>query len=277
MSARSPRTARARKPPCLERAGDGGGFGEVQLAAERTEPRLFSQDDILDSFFRSRATNVQNRPLFLARKNTELGGFPRKTRSFATLTAKTLWTFSAKSLQYRFLHPCGGGLSALRQWPAASIGTYVVCRRLVFLSGGITHASFGGIGMAYYFGADPVTGGVCCSPFCLGAGHRSRSRPGNSIREDSAIGLLWSLGMAVGIIFIYLTPGYAPNLMSFPVRQYPERDRASASCCGWDVDRPGRTADVRTDVLPSGAVTWPSTADFAAGARTCPHGRSATQ
>ncbi|MBQ4278691.1 MAG: metal ABC transporter permease [Rikenellaceae bacterium] len=93
------------------------------------------------------------------------------------------------------------------------IGTYIVCRRLVFLSGGITHASFGGIGMAYYLGINPI-GGALVFAILAALGIETVSSRGR-IREDSAIGMLWSLGMAIGIIFIYMTPGYAPNLMSF--------------------------------------------------------------
>ena len=40
------------------------------------------------------------------------------------------------------------------------IGTYVVCRRLVFLSGGITHSSFGGLGIAFYLGINPILGAM---------------------------------------------------------------------------------------------------------------------
>lgn len=96
---------------------------------------------------------------------------------------------------------------------AGIAGTYIVSRRLVFLSGGITHASFGGIGMGYYLGINPVVGAAV---FGLGSalGMEYMSARGR-MREDSAIGILWALGMAVGIIFIYLTPGYAPNLMSY--------------------------------------------------------------
>lgn len=96
---------------------------------------------------------------------------------------------------------------------AGIAGTYIVSRRLVFLSGGITHASFGGIGLGYYLGVNPVIGGAV---FGLGSalGMEYLSAKGK-MREDSAIGILWALGMAVGIIFIYMTPGYAPNLMSF--------------------------------------------------------------
>ena len=93
------------------------------------------------------------------------------------------------------------------------VGTYVVSRRMVFLSGGITHASFGGIGIAYHFGLNPIGGAMIFAVLsALGiewAGARGR------IREDSAIGIVWSLGMAIGTLFIFATPGYAPNLMSF--------------------------------------------------------------
>jgi len=96
---------------------------------------------------------------------------------------------------------------------AGLAGTYIVSRRLVFLSGGITHASFGGIGLGHYLGINPVVGAAI---FGLGSalGMEFMSSRGR-MREDSAIGILWALGMAVGIIFIYLTPGYAPNLMSY--------------------------------------------------------------
>lgn len=96
---------------------------------------------------------------------------------------------------------------------AGLAGTYIVSRRLVFLSGGITHASFGGIGLGYYLGINPVVGAAL---FGLGSalGMEYMSARGK-MREDSAIGILWALGMAIGIIFIYLTPGYAPNLMSY--------------------------------------------------------------
>lgn len=93
------------------------------------------------------------------------------------------------------------------------VGTYVTSRRMVFLSGGITHASFGGIGIAYHFGLNPIAGAMVFAILsALGiewAGARGK------IREDSAIGIIWSVGMAVGLLFIFATPGYAPNLMSF--------------------------------------------------------------
>ena len=96
---------------------------------------------------------------------------------------------------------------------AGIAGTYIVSKKMVFLSGGITHASFGGIGIGYFFGFNPVFGAAIFSVLsALGVEFLSVRQ---KIREDSAIGILWAFGMATGIIFIYLTPGYSPNLMSY--------------------------------------------------------------
>jgi ABC-type Mn2+/Zn2+ transport systems, permease components len=96
---------------------------------------------------------------------------------------------------------------------AGIVGTYIIARRLVFLTGGITHASFGGIGMAYFAGINPIWGAFVFS--ILSALGIDLATTRGKLREDSAIGMLWSFGMAIGIIFIALTPGYAPNLMGF--------------------------------------------------------------
>ena len=96
---------------------------------------------------------------------------------------------------------------------AGLAGTYVVSRRMVFLSGGITHSSFGGIGIGYFLGINPIIGAAVFGIMsALGVEYLSVKQ---KIREDSAIGILWAFGMAIGIIFIYLTPGYSPNLMSY--------------------------------------------------------------
>lgn len=93
------------------------------------------------------------------------------------------------------------------------IGTYIVSKRLVFISGGITHTSFGGIGMGYFFGINPLFGAAIFSILsALGIEYMSKK---TEVREDSAIAIMWSFGMAVGIIFIFLSPGYAPNLMTY--------------------------------------------------------------
>jgi zinc transport system permease protein len=93
------------------------------------------------------------------------------------------------------------------------VGTYVVVKRIVFISGGISHASFGGIGLGYFFGVDPVFGALVFAPIAavmMGAISRR-----TKLAEDTAIGILWAIGMAIGILFVYLTPGFAPDLMSY--------------------------------------------------------------
>lgn len=96
---------------------------------------------------------------------------------------------------------------------AGIAGTYIVSRRMVFLSGGITHASFGGIGLGYFLGVNPVIGAALFGvSSAIGIEYLSKR---HNLKEDSAIGFLWAFGMALGIIFVYLTPGYTPNLMSY--------------------------------------------------------------
>lgn len=93
------------------------------------------------------------------------------------------------------------------------IGTYVIVRKIGFISGGIAHTAFGGIGLGYYLGVNPLIGII---PFSLaaaiGIGLLTRKA---KIAEDTAIGAFWAAGMAIGVILIGLTPGYAPNLFSY--------------------------------------------------------------
>lgn len=96
---------------------------------------------------------------------------------------------------------------------AGIVGTYIVVRRMVFIAGGITHASFGGIGIAYYLGYPPLLGALLFA-IVTALGIEEVGRNGK-VREDSAIAMMWSLGMAVGVIFMFLTPGYTSNLMGF--------------------------------------------------------------
>lgn len=103
--------------------------------------------------------------------------------------------------------------SVLASITCGIIGTYIVSNRIVFLSGGITHSSFGGIGIGYYMGVNPLFGAAVFSVLsALGIEFFSRK---GQIRHDSVIGIWWSFGMAIGIIFIYITPGYTPNLMTY--------------------------------------------------------------
>ncbi len=93
------------------------------------------------------------------------------------------------------------------------VGTYVVIRRIAFISGGIAHAAFGGIGIGYWLGINPI---ITLLPFSiLSAIGIAVINQKKHIQEDILIGVFWSMGMALGIILIGLTPGYAPDLFSY--------------------------------------------------------------
>ena len=93
------------------------------------------------------------------------------------------------------------------------VGSYVVVRRIGFMAGGISHAVLGGMGAALFFGFSPLGGALVAaliSALLIGwISLRWKER------EDTLIGALWAVGMAIGIIFISKTPGYNVNLMSY--------------------------------------------------------------
>ncbi len=116
------------------------------------------------------------------------------------------------ALQYQFMQNAllAGFLAAIA---CGIVGVYVVVKKIVFISGGIAHASFGGIGLGYLVGINPVLGAmVFAIASSLGIGLVTRRA---RLPEDTAIGILWAMGMALGIIFIGLAPGYAPDLFSY--------------------------------------------------------------
>ncbi|MGO9386910.1 MAG: metal ABC transporter permease [Methanobacterium sp.] len=93
------------------------------------------------------------------------------------------------------------------------VGSYVVIKRVVSLSGAISHAAFGGVGLGYFLTVNPVLAAI---PFSIASamiigGVEKKVK----ISADTAMGILWSVGMALGVIFINLTPGYAPDLFSY--------------------------------------------------------------
>lgn len=93
------------------------------------------------------------------------------------------------------------------------IGTIIVEKKLVSMSGGIAHASFGGIGAGYFFGIEPIFGGLIFAlSASLGVGKLKRSV---GTHTDTIISMFWSAGMAIGILFIALTPGYPPDMTSY--------------------------------------------------------------
>ena len=102
---------------------------------------------------------------------------------------------------------------ALASVACGVIGTYVVVRRMVAISGGISHAAFGGIGLGYFLGIDPLigaTGFTVATALGMGA-LQLRAKQ----QMDTIIGAVWAAGMALGILFVYLTPGFAPDLFSY--------------------------------------------------------------
>lgn len=93
------------------------------------------------------------------------------------------------------------------------MGTIIVEKQLVSMSGGIAHASFGGVGLGYFLGIEPIIGGLMVATGAsLAVGQLKRS---SSTKSDTYISMFWSAGMAMGILFIGLTPGYPPDMTSY--------------------------------------------------------------
>jgi zinc transport system permease protein len=116
------------------------------------------------------------------------------------------------ALQYDFMqNAVYAGL--LASVACGIIGVYVVVNRIVFISGGISHASFGGIGLGYLAGFSPILGALIFTlTSALGIGLITRR---TKLPEDTAIGVMWAMGMALGVVFVGLAPGYAPDLTDY--------------------------------------------------------------
>lgn len=93
------------------------------------------------------------------------------------------------------------------------IGVMIIEKKQVMVTGGIAHTSFGGVGFAFFVGIEPIIGAFLIS-LLSSFGIGTLKRKANA-KADLAIGLFWALGMALGIIFIALTPGYPPTIQSF--------------------------------------------------------------
>jgi zinc transport system permease protein len=115
-------------------------------------------------------------------------------------------------LQYDFIQNALIG-SLLVAIMCAITGTFIVIKRLVFLSGGISHGAFAGLGAAYFLGINPMLGAM------LFAVLSAVAITGVIIRQsqpaDATIGIFWATGMATGVLFVYITPGYVPDLMPY--------------------------------------------------------------
>jgi len=93
------------------------------------------------------------------------------------------------------------------------IGTVIVEKKLVMLSGGIAHTSFGGIGLGYLLNIEPIYGALGFAVAASAAIASVRRKIGTG--SDTLIGMFWSLGMALGVLFIGFTPGYPPDISSY--------------------------------------------------------------
>ena len=115
-------------------------------------------------------------------------------------------------LKYTFLQ--NSMLAALFASVACGIiGVIIIEKKLVMMSGGISHASFGGIGLGYLLGVEPLATGlifsVATSLLIVEIKKRGKAA------ADTLIGMFWSVGMALGIIFIAIKPGYPPDMTSY--------------------------------------------------------------
>jgi len=115
-------------------------------------------------------------------------------------------------LEYQFLR--NALLAALLSGVVCGVmGVVIIERKLVMMSGGIAHTAYGGVGLGYLLGFEPILGAFAFSiaaAFGIGAIKRK-----GGAGQDVAIGLFWAMGMALGIFFIALMPGYPPNLSSY--------------------------------------------------------------
>lgn len=117
-----------------------------------------------------------------------------------------------EALQYEFIR--NALFAALLASVACGvIGAYVVTKRITFISGAIAHAAFGGVGLGYFLGINPVLAVIPFSVLsAIGIGIVGRKA---RLPEDSTIGIFWAVGMALGVLLISLTPGYAPDLFNY--------------------------------------------------------------
>jgi zinc transport system permease protein len=93
------------------------------------------------------------------------------------------------------------------------IGTIIIEKQLVMMSGGIAHTAFGGIGLGYYLGIEPLLGAMGFA--VLSALGISKLHKKTTVSPDVILGMFWALGMALGILFITFTPGYPPDITSY--------------------------------------------------------------
>ncbi|HHW48830.1 MAG TPA: metal ABC transporter permease [Clostridiaceae bacterium] len=115
-------------------------------------------------------------------------------------------------LKYSFLQNALIG-SILASIACGIIGTLIVEKKLVMMSGGIAHTSFGGVGMGYFLNIEPIIGALIFA--VTAAAGISVINKKSRTNTDVLVGMFWSVGMAMGILFISFTPGYPPDMASY--------------------------------------------------------------
>jgi len=122
-------------------------------------------------------------------------------------------------LEHAFLrHALLAGL--LASIASGVVGTYVVTRRITVIAGSMAHAVLGGMGAAYYLKVahgvswlHPLHGAIVAA--LLAALVIGWMKAHGSEREDTVISALWAIGIAIGVVFLFLTPGYKTDLMTY--------------------------------------------------------------
>ncbi|MFH1307138.1 MAG: metal ABC transporter permease [Candidatus Micrarchaeota archaeon] len=93
------------------------------------------------------------------------------------------------------------------------VGAYITVKRMSLITGSIAHGAFGGLGAGYFLGINPFAGAVAfsiLSAFAITYAHEKARK-----RLDALLSLIWAFGMALGLLFIFMTPGYAGDLFSY--------------------------------------------------------------
>lgn len=120
--------------------------------------------------------------------------------------------FFSALFEYRFLQMAATAC-LLASIGCGIMGTFVVVKRISALAGGIAHAVLAGMGIAYFFNTSPILGAIVAaliSALLIGLIKLRWKQD-----EEILIAAFWSVGMAVGVLFISRTEGYNVNLMSY--------------------------------------------------------------
>jgi zinc transport system permease protein len=104
-------------------------------------------------------------------------------------------------------------VSLLAAIPCAIIGTLIVVKRISMITGSISHATFGGLGISYFFGFNPLIGAALFGIACGGSIGFLQKKAQN--RLDTILSFLWAFGMAIGVLFVYMKPGYSGDLFTY--------------------------------------------------------------